>query len=983
MYSVAQFGRPGPVPGFTTPAVDTRRPPTDGFPNSPSSAAVTGGPNPSQPTSTTSPSAGGAGAGPMPSPIAYSGITGSMAPERKAVVPSQRIDPSGIPRPRYNMETEPFVFVTKDPATSVAAVLPPPAHSFYAATDTGNCCPRFVRSTMFQLPPTSALLAELHIPLAVLVCPLAELGEHDTQVPLVDCGEEGPLRCSRCKAYVNPFCKFRDAGTTYSCPLCEMVNPVPRPYQCALDQYGYRRDLPERPELTRGSVDFAAPPSYLVRSTPQAPIFVFVVDVSFTAVQNGAVAATVDAISDALEDLPQESTTRVALVTFDDTIHFYDLTGESACVYVSPDVDDVCVPLPDPVWLASLDTSRACLQDVLKRLPDMYSTTRTIHACMGAAVKAVVLGLAELGGRVIVFNSSLPAVGEGKLAAREAIRSYGTPELEMPMYLPEDKGARFYSDLATAAAGRQISIDMFSCGNTFVDLATTSVLCTRTGGQVKHIPGFKRPTAPAQSISAPAAGAHGPPASTASARGTMHDEPLDKHVQAEVNRSQMEAADALSTQFWALFHRNYGFESVMKLRCSTGLRVGEYLGAHCARTGTDADMALVDSDKSLLVTMLHDGAGIKGPTAYLQAALLYTTPHRQRRVRVHTLCLSVSSDIAVLFKHADFESVVNVMMREAARTLVLHPLPQLETDLVRKCVDMLYSYRKHCSASAAPGQLVLPESLKLLPLLVAAMLKIDAFGQNTKPNLGRTFVFDQVSVRADARVAALCRVNTLSACATIPLLYPRLFSLHDMTPEHGTPAYVPPGSSGFGTTPAHGRTSTPQAITRALSRSQSAGSRASRASRKSGSHRSSSSASEYLVIPVVLPPLRWPSADHLCSNGIFLLEGDGAIFLRIGEAPAAHLLMDLMGFSDMARLPAVPELERRESDFSVRVWAVIDYLQSLQEVHRPVLVITPYSPDSLKARFGLLLAEDSCRGAKSYVDLLCAVHSAIQARMLE
>ena len=64
---------------------------------------------------------------------------------------------------------------------------------------------------------------------------------------------------------------------------------MPRTYQCGLDQYGRRRDFLERPELRFGSVDFAVPASYLVRATPQVPVFVFVVDVSFYAVANGSV----------------------------------------------------------------------------------------------------------------------------------------------------------------------------------------------------------------------------------------------------------------------------------------------------------------------------------------------------------------------------------------------------------------------------------------------------------------------------------------------------------------------------------------------------------------------------------------------------------------------------------------------------------------------------------------------------------------------
>ena len=67
-----------------------------------------------------------------------------------------------------------------------------------------------------------------------------------------------------------------------------VIRAVPRTYQCGLDQYGRRRDHNERPELRFGSCDFAVPASYNVRAAPQIPTFVFVVDVSFYAVANGA-----------------------------------------------------------------------------------------------------------------------------------------------------------------------------------------------------------------------------------------------------------------------------------------------------------------------------------------------------------------------------------------------------------------------------------------------------------------------------------------------------------------------------------------------------------------------------------------------------------------------------------------------------------------------------------------------------------------------
>ena len=42
-------------------------------------------------------------------------------------------------------------------------------------------------------------------------------------------------------------------------------------------------------------------------------------------------------------------------------------------------------------------------------------------------------------------------------------------------------------------------------------------------------------------------------------------------------------------------------------------------------------------------------------------------------------------------------------------------------------IDVLHSYRKNCSTQSAPGQLVLPEALKLAPLYHLCLSKCPAF----------------------------------------------------------------------------------------------------------------------------------------------------------------------------------------------------------------------------------------------------------------
>ena len=64
------------------------------------------------------------------------------------------------------------------------------------------------------------------------------------------------------------------------------LSAVPGEYFCPLDASGRRCDVDQRPELSKGSVEIAAPTEFMCRP-PIPPIYFFLIDVSVTAVQNG------------------------------------------------------------------------------------------------------------------------------------------------------------------------------------------------------------------------------------------------------------------------------------------------------------------------------------------------------------------------------------------------------------------------------------------------------------------------------------------------------------------------------------------------------------------------------------------------------------------------------------------------------------------------------------------------------------------------
>lgn len=111
----------------------------------------------------------------------------------------------------------------------------------------------------------------------------------------------------------------------------------------------------------------------------------------------------------------------------------------------------------------------------------------------------------------------------------------------------------------------------------------------------------------------------------------------------------------------------------------------------------------------------------------------------------------------------------------------------VEHAITEQAIDMLHAYRKHCAANSSPGQLILPESLKLLPLYLSALFKTPAFAVNRLPGLGASGVgaaaaarsgWTDVTIRADARIASALYLNSLPPSRLIPHMYPRLYLLH-------------------------------------------------------------------------------------------------------------------------------------------------------------------------------------------------------------
>ena len=106
--------------------------------------------------------------------------------------------------------------------------------------------------------------------------------------------------------------------------MCSLSNEVPQ-----LFDWDQAKNAPgdrwARAELNHGVVEYVAPTEYMVRP-PHPAVYVFLIDVSHSAIQSGMVATATRTILENLERIPDENgRTKVAVIAFDTSLYFFSM----------------------------------------------------------------------------------------------------------------------------------------------------------------------------------------------------------------------------------------------------------------------------------------------------------------------------------------------------------------------------------------------------------------------------------------------------------------------------------------------------------------------------------------------------------------------------------------------------------------------------------------------------------------------------------
>ncbi|EKM77335.1 hypothetical protein AGABI1DRAFT_43626 [Agaricus bisporus var. burnettii JB137-S8] len=596
-----------------------------------------------------------------------------------------------------------------------------PPNACISPSPYANAEPSYQRCTINAIPTTSSLLNKAKIPLALVLTPYRSLKDGDDAVPVVT--DTVIARCRRCRTYINPYVQFIDGGNRWRCCMCNMSNEVPQLFDWdqATNQPG---DRWQRAELNHSIVEFVAPTEYMVRP-PQPAVYVFLIDVSHSAVQSGMVATATRTILENLGRIPDEDgRTKVALICYDTSLYFFSISAESSMLVVS-DIEDVFLPKPTDL-LVNLAECRAPLESLLGRINDMFRENSIIGSAMGPALQAGYKLMSAIGGKLVVLSSSLPSVGAGALKNREDPKILGTAKESGLL----QAASPFYKTFAIDCSRAQVSVDMFLFSQVYQDVASLSHLPHYTSGQTYYYPAF--------------------------------------------NAARPEDALKFAREFGDVLAMPIMLEAVMRVRASRGLRMSSFHGNFFVRSTDLLAMPAVPQDQSYAIEIQIEET-ITTPFVVFQTAVLHTTCYGERRIRVVTLALPTTTNLSEVFASADQIAIATLLANKAVERSLTHKLEDARDFVHQKLVDILVAYKSSMTSggAGASAQLAISDNLKMLPVLVLGLLKNVGLRQSGQ-------------IPPDIRAYAQAMLTSLPSQLLIPYIYPVFYSLHDMPPEAGT-----------------------------------------------------------------------------------------------------------------------------------------------------------------------------------------------------
>ena len=614
------------------------------------------------------------------------------------------INPTQIPRPNqydeiyFNNEKLPFY------ETNIGTA-PPHSTTFYSVKETQNSSCRFIRPTLNSVPISQSLLNETNLLFGICVQPFAEIPEYEEKIPKVEAGEN-IFRCKQCKSYINNKYNISYSAQNKQvaiCNLCQYENELEINKPGIKNEY-LTSDYTNCPELVKPTIDFIAPTNFK-SSKIFIPHYLFMIDISEYSYQLGLPSYVINSIQTNLDAIHNMENSYVAFALYDHkNIYYFYAEKDDVRLSIMGDIIDPFCPLSLKKLYLKVSDDREKIEKVIEKINifieeknkniQQNKSKKQISTVTGAAIKSGVESLMENGGRLMIFTPNPCYHGFGACATRDSFKEKD-PLKANPFYPQHEK----FVEVGEKASNNRIVIDQFIFMSTLFDLSTFAVASNLSGGHLEYYNYSNDPS---------------------------------------VINSLYEKLHYDLTRI--LTRPNY-YDCKFMLRFTVGVDCVEILGPFNKKLGEAFQLGGCDPDYCYYYNMRLNEYFKNGQKIDIQLVILFDDNFSNRYLRIFNYSFEMTNEVGKIFTNAEVDAVSKAMIYKEISLIYKTDLKNVRINLENKIINSFKYYRVKEKSTTPSNQLILPVSIRYLPLYVDSFLKTGILSNPNKPEMINQIIY--------------------------------------------------------------------------------------------------------------------------------------------------------------------------------------------------------------------------------------------------
>ena len=648
---------------------------------------------------------------------------------------SYNINPTQIPRP--NQYDEIYMNNEKLPIyeTNIGTA-PPHTTSFYSVKETQNSSCRYIRSTLNSVPISQSLLNETNLLFGICVQPFAEIPDYEEPIPKVQTGDN-IFRCKQCKSYINNKYNISYSNQNKQiaiCNLCRYENELDIGKPGIKSEY-LNNDYSNCPELTKPTIDFIAPSNFK-SSKVFTPHYLFMIDISENSYQLGLPGYIINSIQTNLESIHNAENSYIGFALYDQkNIYFFYVENEDVRLTIMGDITDPFCPISLKKLYLNVINDKERIEKLIEKLnyfieeknkniPESKGK-REISTITGSAIKSGVESLLENGGRVMVFTPNPCNHGFGACVSRNLYDKEKDPLKSNPFYPQHEK----FVEVGEKAANNRIVVDQFIFMSSSFDLSTFSVASNLSGGQIEYYNYSKDPS---------------------------------------VVNSNYEKLHYDLTRI--LTRPNY-YDCKFMLRFTVGVDCVEILGPFNKKLGEAFQLGGCDPDYCYYYNMRLNDYFKNGEIIDIQLVVLFDDNFSNRYLRIFNYSFNISCEVGNIFTNAEVDAISKAMIYKEISLIYRTEFKNVRLNLENKIINSFKYYRIKEKSSTPANQLILPVSIRYLPLYVDSFLKTGILSNKNQPEMLNQIIYIMNKLLRDP------------IYSTTKFLYPKFYRIDNIDGE--------------------------------------------------------------------------------------------------------------------------------------------------------------------------------------------------------